>query len=150
MRSAMVVVMVILGIAGAAFRAEGMLVDNAIENNIPGDCRAVAQVLVQLAIQKATSSPQQLHQAAGQLLTAKGYKGSFGNTDFIAPFYASMILQSSPEVDQFMTTATAKQLAQMEEEEEVSCMKEALIEISSRSPGEDAATPPTPTANHSH
>jgi hypothetical protein len=49
-----------------------------------------------------------------------------------------------------MTTATAKQLAQMEEEEEVSCMKEALIEISSRSHGEDAATPPTPTANHSH
>ena len=144
MRKGILIVFLTAGLAMTAAKSEGMLIDDAKENNIPGDCQAVAHVLVQLAKSKATSTPEQLLQLAEKLLKGKKYQGSFGTTDFVAPFYVGMTLQSPPETDKFMATVTETQLAEMEEEEEIHCVKESLIELHSRTPAEDAPTSPHP------
>jgi hypothetical protein len=131
-----------LGVGASAINAGGMLIEDAKENNIPGDCRAVAHVLVNLAKNKSKSTPEKLTQLAEKLLTAKGYKGSFGPSDYIAPFYVGMTLQSPPETDQFMAEANESQLADLEEEEEIACVKNALIELSERPATENAASSP--------
>lgn len=143
MRSGIMICLLALGVGASAINAGGMLIEDVKENNIPGDCRAIAHVLVNLAKNKSKSTPEQLTQLAVKLLSAKEYKGSFGHPDFIAPFYVGMTLQSPPETDQFMATANQAELAQLEEEEEIACVKNALIEISGRPATENAAAPPT-------
>jgi hypothetical protein len=119
----------LLGAATSAFGADGLLAPGATEAGIRHDCQVTAELSVSLLRQKAKSTPPQLQESALKLLTAKGYKGSFGEAGFIAYFYTGMALQMGAEVDEIMAQATAAELEGMEGEHLFTCLKQAFSEL---------------------
>jgi hypothetical protein len=103
-----------------------MTVPGAKDNDIVHDCQVTAKLAVRLMKIKPYSEPEKMLDMAQKLLKENKYKGSFGDLEFISNMYTAMALETDPQTDEFMKKATKLELEKMEEEHEVSCLKEAL------------------------
>ncbi|GAM10569.1 hypothetical protein OR1_02858 [Geobacter sp. OR-1] len=110
----------------ASFGGEGMAIKGAKDADIISDCRVTAKMTVKLMQSKPASQPEKLMAIALKSLKDGGYKGSFGEADFLANMYVGLALQSDKETDDFMVNASAKDIEAMIEEHEVMCIKDAL------------------------
>lgn len=126
MSKILILSLVFLQISFVAYAGEGMTVTGAKDVEIVNDCQVTARLAVQLMKMKAKTLPEKLPEIGLKILKDGGYKGSFGEADFIARFYAGMALQSEADVDEFMAKATKDDLDRMVEEHEVMCLEDAL------------------------
>jgi hypothetical protein len=96
--------------------------DQAIEH----DCRVTAELSVILLKTRAKSTPDKLIESAVKYLSSKGYKGSFGDAEFVARLYTGMTLQMENEIDKVMEEMTTEDLRLMELDHEMACLRKEI------------------------